>query len=235
MKIGIKYCGGCNSRYDRTREVDKLKKQFPQHQFSYTTNQGIYDICLLVCGCMTSCATPEGVAAKRFELLYSPEQFAKLAGELEREDEAAQAHAVHTLHLGETSSLQKTFTESDVQAFAALTGNYGKIYTDTAFAAQYGHGRPAVHRALVGCLFPALMEDQFPGNGSILQDEQIRYMAPVFPGDTITATIILTEAEEQGEYFMATFHGSCRNQDGALVAEGTYRQLLPKTLFTVQQ
>lgn len=29
MKIGIKYCGGCNPRYDRSHEVDKLKKRFP--------------------------------------------------------------------------------------------------------------------------------------------------------------------------------------------------------------
>lgn len=29
MKIGIKYCGGCNPRYDRNQEVEKLKKNFP--------------------------------------------------------------------------------------------------------------------------------------------------------------------------------------------------------------
>lgn len=27
MKIGIKYCGGCNPRYDRSQEVEKLKKK----------------------------------------------------------------------------------------------------------------------------------------------------------------------------------------------------------------
>ena len=40
MKIGIKYCGGCNSRYDRTKEVEKLKKQFPQHEFTYQVDTG---------------------------------------------------------------------------------------------------------------------------------------------------------------------------------------------------
>ena len=34
MKIGIKYCGGCNPRYDRSQEVEKLKKKFPQHTFT---------------------------------------------------------------------------------------------------------------------------------------------------------------------------------------------------------
>ena len=34
MKIGIKYCGGCNPRYDRSQEVEKLKKKFSQHTFT---------------------------------------------------------------------------------------------------------------------------------------------------------------------------------------------------------
>lgn len=87
MKIGIKYCGGCNSRYDRTKEVEKLKKQFPQHEFTYQVDTAICDICLLVCGCMTACASPEGLAAKRFEQLCTPAQFAQLAAALKAESD----------------------------------------------------------------------------------------------------------------------------------------------------
>ena len=87
MKIGIKYCGGCNSRYDRTKEVEKLKKQFPQHEFTYQVDTAICDIFLLVCGCMTACASPEGLAAKRFEQLCTPAQFAQLAAALKAESD----------------------------------------------------------------------------------------------------------------------------------------------------
>ena len=54
MKIGVKYCGGCNSRYDRTKQVAKLIQQFPTHTFTYQPDQEVCDICLLVCGCMTA-------------------------------------------------------------------------------------------------------------------------------------------------------------------------------------
>ena len=66
MKIGIKYCGGCNSRYDRTKEVNKFIKRFPNHTYIYNVEEEICDLCLLVCGCMTGCASSEGIAAKRF-------------------------------------------------------------------------------------------------------------------------------------------------------------------------
>ena len=61
MKIGIKYCGGCNPRYDRSQKVEKLKKKFPQHTFTYEIENTVCDICLLVCGCMTACAEETGI------------------------------------------------------------------------------------------------------------------------------------------------------------------------------
>ena len=33
MMIGIKYCGGCNSVYNRGRQTQLLKEQFPEHEF----------------------------------------------------------------------------------------------------------------------------------------------------------------------------------------------------------
>ena len=82
MKIGIKYCGGCNSRYDRTKEVEKLKKQFPQHEFTYQVDTAICDICLLVCGCMTACVSQERLAATPLEQLTPPAQCTHLAAAL---------------------------------------------------------------------------------------------------------------------------------------------------------
>ena len=71
MKIGIKYCGGCNPRYDRSQEVEKLKKKFPQHTFTYEIENTVCDICLLVCGCMTACAEETGIAARKFKKLLA--------------------------------------------------------------------------------------------------------------------------------------------------------------------
>ncbi len=235
MKIGIKYCGGCNSRYDRTKEVSKLKKKFPQHEFTYAAEQTVCDICLLVCGCMTACAAPDDTAAKRFEQLCTPAQFAQFASALAAEPEQSLKPTICMLHIGDSASLSKTFTDTDVRAFSVLTGNYGKLYTDPAFAAQYGFGRPAVHTALVGSLLHTLIETRLPGDGAILLDQHIRFAAPAFIGDSITASAVLTNASARNSRLIVKIRGTCVNQNGLLIAEGSYYLALRTDLFAVDK
>lgn len=215
MKIGIKYCGGCNSRYDRTKEVEKLKKQFPQHEFTYQVDTAICDICLLVCGCMTACASPEGLAAKRFEQLCTPAQFAQLAAALKAESDDQRPEKKH-LCAGHTASAQKTITEADIQGFAA----------------QCGFKRPVVPPSLVESLLSALMETQLPGDGAILMESSVRFPEPAYVGDTVTSTAAVLEIRPHDRGYAATLRGVCTNQNGTILAEGTYRYLLPEALFS---
>lgn len=122
MKIGIKYCGGCNPRYDRSQEVEKLKKKFPQHTFTYEIENTVCDICLLVCGCMTACAEETGIAARKFKKLCTPQQFAAFAKEL-AEAPPETADTKRRICLGDTATMERTFTEEDIQQFAKLTGD----------------------------------------------------------------------------------------------------------------
>lgn len=93
--------------------------------------------------------------------------------------------------------MERTFTEEDIQQFAKLTGDYGKLHTDAAFAAKYGFGRPVVHGILTGSLLSSIMGTTLPGAGTILMDENLTFTAPVYAGDTITASIKLVHMEEK--------------------------------------
>lgn len=55
MRVGIKYCGGCNPRYERVEKVEKLKKQFPDTVFEAYRGQEECDKVLFVCGCERTC------------------------------------------------------------------------------------------------------------------------------------------------------------------------------------
>ena len=35
MVFGVKYCGGCNPRYNRTSFFDTVKKRCPETEFQY--------------------------------------------------------------------------------------------------------------------------------------------------------------------------------------------------------
>lgn len=56
MRIGIKYCGGCNPRYSRLQLVDKLIKDFNAVSFEIAKESEFYDILLVICGCFSACA-----------------------------------------------------------------------------------------------------------------------------------------------------------------------------------
>ena len=51
MRIGIKYCGGCNPVYNRGRQVKRLQEQYPEHVFDFAAgDMKECEIGLVVCG-----------------------------------------------------------------------------------------------------------------------------------------------------------------------------------------
>lgn len=60
MRCGIKFCGGCNPKYDRARAVEELKSSLDcEIDFEYASEDGHYDVLLVVCGCPNCCASYE--------------------------------------------------------------------------------------------------------------------------------------------------------------------------------
>jgi len=58
-KIGIKYCGGCNPAYERTKMIERVQSQLrEQILFLRHDEQGL-DGLILVNGCPRSCATKD--------------------------------------------------------------------------------------------------------------------------------------------------------------------------------
>lgn len=87
MVIGIKYCGGCNPRYQREAFVKKLKARFPSHTYVTLKEQKKCDIWLLVCGCPAACVSGEGlIALKQRFLLTSMKEFAGVEDYLKEEE-----------------------------------------------------------------------------------------------------------------------------------------------------
>jgi hypothetical protein len=58
LNIGIKFCGGCNPRYDRWNLVSHLKKIAPHHNYK-SYSEGSSEVALVVCGCKRACANLE--------------------------------------------------------------------------------------------------------------------------------------------------------------------------------
>lgn len=62
--VRIKYCGGCNPRYDRKAVAEKLRAAFPESRFVEMGDEGPFDRVIVLCGCSASCASHEDLQGK---------------------------------------------------------------------------------------------------------------------------------------------------------------------------
>lgn len=68
ISVALRYCGGCNPRYDRCGLADSLQKQFPQIRFSPFCSGENYNAALVICGCPVQCAEQRDLPLRRFVL-----------------------------------------------------------------------------------------------------------------------------------------------------------------------
>ncbi|MCA9910525.1 MAG: MaoC family dehydratase [Anaerolineae bacterium] len=131
-----------------------------------------------------------------------------------------------TLILGATASRTKTITDEDVRAFAQASGDTNSIHLDEAYAAQTPFKRRIAHGMLTASIISAVLGNDFPGMGTIYLGQDVKFKAPVFIGDTVTATVELVKYREDRR--IATFRTTVTNQDGVLVVEGEAVVIAPE-------
>jgi 3-hydroxybutyryl-CoA dehydratase len=120
--------------------------------------------------------------------------------------------------VGATASLAKTITDDDVRMFARATGDLNPLHLDEEYAAKSRFGRRVAHGMLSAGMISAVLGTELPGPGTIYLGQTLKFLAPVYLGDSITATVTL--AEYNREKGRMTFQTMCTNQDGAEVVSG---------------
>ena len=74
QKIGIRYCGGCNPRYDRGAMVKRILSKHPEWD-AENAREGInYDLLLVIGGCGACCAAYSQFTAERIIKLWNNEE-----------------------------------------------------------------------------------------------------------------------------------------------------------------
>ncbi|GHV53461.1 hypothetical protein FACS1894206_04190 [Deltaproteobacteria bacterium] len=76
MQIRVKYCGGCNPRYDRRSLGRKLGEEFPEAEIVESSDETVYDFVAVLCGCPAVCADHQDLRGKFGKMvLSSPEEY----------------------------------------------------------------------------------------------------------------------------------------------------------------
>ena len=120
--------------------------------------------------------------------------------------------------VGETATRSLTLTEKHVEAFAEITGDRNPLHFDEDFAAGTRFGRRVVQGGLTTGLLHALVAMDLPGPGSVFLSQDWEFTAPVFIGDTITATAEVVSVHETKP--VTGLGVRVERDDGEVVLEG---------------
>ncbi|MBT8400125.1 MAG: MaoC family dehydratase [Rhodothermia bacterium] len=100
------------------------------------------------------------------------------------------------ISVGQTATRTKTITADDVRTFAELSGDYNPLHFDEAFVAGTKFKRLVVQGGLTTGVLHALVAMDLPGPGTVFLSQDWKFTAPVFIGDTITATAEVLSVHE---------------------------------------
>ncbi|MDX6497977.1 MAG: 3-hydroxybutyryl-CoA dehydratase [Blastocatellia bacterium] len=119
---------------------------------------------------------------------------------------------------GDTASVSKTITDDDIHKFADVSGDHNPLHLDDEFARTTRFGRRIAHGMLSASLISSVIANQLPGQGSIYLGQTLQFVAPVFPGDTVTAqvTVVSIRADKP----IVKLETICTNQRDEVVIKG---------------
>lgn len=119
---------------------------------------------------------------------------------------------------GQTESFAKTITEADVSTFAGVVGDFNPAHLDAEYARNSRLGRRTAHAMLAGGMIFSLLYNRLPGAGATCVNIALEFLAPIYIGDTLRATVQVVAW--QPEKRLLTMHTHCYNQADVPVVTG---------------
>lgn len=119
---------------------------------------------------------------------------------------------------GDTAAVTKTIMQTDIEKFAELSGDRNSIHVDENYAKGTRFHGCIAHGMLTSSLISNVIGNHLPGLGSIYLGQSLRFVAPVFPGDTITARVTVTSVRPDKP--ILTLETVCTNQREEAVVKG---------------
>src|ERR1044071_8585666 len=99
-------------------------------------------------------------------------------------------------NVGDSAEITKKIEQADIEAFADVTGDRNPVHLDETFAQSTRFGRRIAHGMLSASLISSVLANKLPGEGSVYLGQTLKFVAPVFPGDEVTARVTIKEIRE---------------------------------------
>ena len=97
------------------------------------------------------------------------------------------------LEVGMSASFAKTITDADIVLFAGASGDNNAVHINEEFARTTQFKGRIAHGMLSASIISAAIAGRLPGPGSVYLGQNLRFKAPVRPGDTVEAVVTVKE------------------------------------------
>ena len=130
----------------------------------------------------------------------------------------AEGKSIHDLKVGDSAEWSRTVTEEDIELFAKATGDFNPVHLDQAYAEKTMFKGRIAHGVLSLGFISTVLGNILPGHGTIYLSQEVKFLAPVKIGDTLTVRVEVLELLPEKN--RAKFRTICTNQDGKVVVDG---------------
>ena len=96
---------------------------------------------------------------------------------------------IEDLSVGMTRALTKTIGDYDIRLFADISSDHNPVHLDEEYARQTIFEGRIAHGMLTASLISAVIGEQLPGHGTVYLGQSLKFLAPVRPGDEVTARV----------------------------------------------
>jgi len=120
--------------------------------------------------------------------------------------------------VGQRARRTKTVTARDVELYAEITEDRNPLHFDPDFAARTKFGRLVAQGGITSGMLNALVAMDLPGPGTVFMSQSLRYLAPTYLGDTLTAEVEVLAVKPDKP--VCQLKATITNQDGTVVLEG---------------
>ena len=96
---------------------------------------------------------------------------------------------IEDIEMGMTRYVRKIITDQDIEKFAEISTDHNPVHLDDEYARDTIFEGRIAHGMLTAGLVSAVIGEQLPGHGTIYMSQNLKFLAPVRPGDLVHAEV----------------------------------------------
>ena len=96
---------------------------------------------------------------------------------------------IEDIEMGMTRYVRKVITDQDIEKFAEISTDHNPVHLDDEYARDRIFEGRIAHGMLTAGLVSAVIGEQLPGHGTIYMSQNLKFLAPVRPGDLVHAEV----------------------------------------------